>query len=109
MQVLIAVIDDATGTATDAEMEAIGVFNRRLADEGRRVLACGLAAPSEAVIVDGRGDASIITSGPLHDTREYMSGMWVITADDLEHAQALAVEASRACNRRVEVRELLGP
>ena len=112
MQVLIAVIDDATGSATDAEMAAIGAFNRRLVDEGRRILACGLAAPADAVVIDARGDeqreAPSITSGPLHDTRDYMSGLWIIEADDLEHARALAIEASHACNRRVEVRELLG-
>ena len=108
MQVLIAVIDDATGTATDAEMTAISAFNRRLADEGRRILACGLAAPADAVVIDGRGDAQSITPGPLHETREYMSGLWVIEADSLAHAHELAIEASHACNRRVEVRELLG-
>lgn len=108
MLVLLAVIDDTTGTATEAEMAAISAFNRRLMDEGRRVLACGLAAPADAFVVDGRGDGAIVTPGPLHDTREYVSGMWVIEADDRGHAQALALEASHACNRRVEVRALLG-
>lgn len=112
MRVVIAVIDDATGTATEAEMETIGAFNRRLMDEGRRILACGLAAPADAIVIDARGHdgmtAPTVTHGPLHDTREYMSGLWIVEADSRDHARELAIEASHACNRRVEVRELLG-
>jgi hypothetical protein len=47
-------------------------------------------------------------SGPLHDTLEFMSGFWLINAPDAETAQALAAEGSKACNRKVELRPLIG-
>jgi hypothetical protein len=37
-----------------------------------------------------------------------MSGFWIIQADSLEQAQALAAEGSKACNRKVELRPFLG-
>lgn len=37
----------------------------------------------------------------------YLSGLWIIEVPDEAAALALAAEASRACNRRVEVRAFL--
>jgi hypothetical protein len=108
MQFLISVIDDQTGTATADEMAAIDVFNERLQDEGRWVVACGISAPSEASIIDGRGDAVVVTDGPLHDSTDYIAGFWLVTAEDATTARELATAASSACNRRVELRPLLG-
>ena len=108
MRVLLSVVDDRTGSATAQEMAAIDAFNDRLVADGHWVLACGLAAPDAAVLVDGRGADPVITDGPLTRSPDYVSGFWIIEAADLEAARSLAVEASRACNRVVEVRALLG-
>jgi len=40
--------------------------------------------------------------------REYVSGFWLITAPDLDAARVLAAQGSKACNRKVELRPLLG-
>jgi hypothetical protein len=37
-----------------------------------------------------------------------MTGFWIIQADSLEQAQALAAEGSKARNRQVELRPFLG-
>ena len=108
MRVLLSVVDDRTGSATPQEMDAIDAFNDRLVADGHWVLACGLAAPDTAVLVDGRGADPLVTDGPLIQADDYVSGFWIIEAADLDDARALAVEASRACNRVVEVRALLG-
>ena len=107
MRSLISVIDTGTGTATAGEMAAITAFNERLREGGHWVLACGLAAPSEAVVIDGRGSPALVTEGPLHESAEFVSGLWIVEAPDLDRARALAVEASAACNRRVELRPML--
>ena len=107
MRFLISVIDTSTGTGTAEEMAAIGSFNERLRDSGQWVLACGLADPAEALVIDGRGARPLIESGPLHDTAEYVSGFWVVEASDADAARGLAAEASAACNRRVELRAML--
>jgi hypothetical protein len=44
----------------------------------------------------------------LFEDKENYSGFWLIQAADLESAQTLALEGSMACNRKVELRPLLG-
>lgn len=108
MQFLISVIDDQTGSATAGEMAAIDAFNERLRVEGRRVFACGLTSPGEAIVIDSRGTRAVVADGPLHESKDYISGFWIVTAPDLDVARGLAADGSKACNRRVELRPLLG-
>jgi hypothetical protein len=108
MRFLISVMDTSTGSATSEEMAAIDVFNDRLVADGHWVLACGLAAPATALVIDGRTPEPFVTEGPLIRTADYVSGFWIVEAADHETARALAVDGSRACNRLVELRPLLG-
>ena len=108
MQFLISVIDDQTGSATPQEMAAIDAFNDGLRAAGHWVVACGITAPSEASVIDGRGAEPVVTHGPLHESTDYIAGFWLVNAPDARTAQSLASEASKACNRRVELRPLLG-
>ena len=108
MRFLISVVDDRTGSATAEEMAAIDGFNDRLVADGHWVLACGLAAPDTAVVIDGRQEEPVVSEGPLVQTADYVSGFWIVEAADRQTAQELAVEGSRACNRVVELRALLG-
>lgn len=107
MHYLFAVIDRQTNAATQDEMIAIDAFNERLDAAGRHIMAVGLVAPRDAQLVDNRDGQGLVTKGPLNDTPEYMSGFWVVDAPDEATALDLALEASEACNRRVEVRRLL--
>jgi hypothetical protein len=108
MQYLISVIDDRTGSATAAEMTAIDAFNEQLEADGHWVFAGGLSAPSDATVIDGRGDEQpIFTDGPFLESKEWMAGFWVFEAPDLDVALKLAAGASKACNRRLEVRPFL--
>ncbi|NIK59612.1 YciI family protein [Kribbella shirazensis] len=108
MQYLISVIDDRTGSATADEMEAIDAFNEQLIADGHWVFAGGLSAPSDATVIDGRGEGTpLFTDGPFLESKEYMAGFWVFEAPDLDVALKLAAAASKACNRRLEVRPFL--
>lgn len=107
VQYLISVVDDKTGSATDDEMAAIRAFNEQLVADGHWVFAGGLSSPSDATVIDGRGAEPIFTDGPFMETKEYMAGFWVFEADDLDVALKLAAGASKACNRRLEVRPFL--
>ena len=49
----------------------------------------------------------MFTDGPFLESKEYIVGFWIMEAPDLDVALKLAVEASRACNRKVEVRPFL--
>lgn len=107
MQYLVSVIDDKTGSATPSEMTAINEFNERLRADGHWVFAGGLAAPGTATVVDHRGGEPLITDGPFVETKEYLAGLWIMEAPDLDAALKLAAGGSKACNRRVEVRPFL--
>ena len=107
MQYLVSVIDDTTGSATPEEMAAISGFNQRLQAEGYWVFAGGLAAPASATVIDNRGEDAMFTDGPFLESKEYLAGLWIIEAADLDVALRLAAEGSRHCNRRIEVRPFL--
>ena len=108
MRFLFAVIDHQTGVSTPEESVAIDLFNEKIEAGGHRIVAAGLQSPEHSIIFDNRDGHTKITDGPLVDSREYMSGFWIIEVDSVEQAHALAHEASRACNRKIEVRQFLG-
>lgn len=107
MRFLIAVMDNQSAMATPSEMAAIDAFNSRLEASGHWVMAAGIEAPIDSLVIDGRGTAAVVTRGSSTATAEYMSGFWIIEAASREAAQALAIEGSQACNRRVELRAFL--
>ena len=107
MRFLISVIDNQTGTATSDEMAAIDAFNDGLRERGQFIFAGGLAAPDSVKIIDNRNKKGEITAGPLHEGSEYLSGFWIIECDSAAQAEEVARNASKSCNRRVELRPLL--
>jgi hypothetical protein len=107
MQYLLSVIHDETDLATRDEMAAIDAFNDRLVAEGHWVFAGGLGFPTTATTVDNRDGAAMLTDGPFLESKEYLAGLWIIEAADLDVALELATEGSKACNRKVEVRPFL--
>ena len=108
MQYLVSVIADEIHFATPDEMAAINAFNDRLKAEGHWVFAGGLGSPDPATVIDNRSGEAVFTDGPFVEPKEYLAGFWVIEAADLDVALKLAAEGSKACNRKVEVRPLLG-
>ena len=107
MQYLISVVNDDAGLATQEEQAAIDVFNDRLQAEGYWVFAGGLGAPSTATVIDNRGAEALFTDGPFVESKEFLIGFWIIEAPDLDVALKLAGEGSKACNRKVEVRQFM--
>jgi hypothetical protein len=106
-QYLISVLTDTGDMATDEEMAAIDVFNEQLQADGHWVFASGLASPSAATVIDGRGVEAVLTDGPFVETKEYIIGFWIIEAPDSAVALRLATQGSKHCNRRVEIRPIL--
>ena len=92
MKFAIFVIDSDTNTGGPDEMAAIDAYNQKLRDNGHWIMAFGMSKP-----------------GPnsIQNTQEFYSGQWIIEAEDLATAEALAAEGSKACNRRVELRPFL--
>ena len=109
MHYLVSVIADGTELDTPEEMAAINAFNdNRLKAEGRWVFAGGLASPGTATVVDNRHGEPVFTDGPYLESKEWIIGFWIIEAADLDVALRLAGQGSKSCNRRVELRPILG-
>jgi len=112
VQFLVNVIDDGqaqvagrTESATRSESDAVDAFTARLGDAV--LFAAGVSAPTDAVVVDGRGGQESHRPGPVSNTPGYVAGFWVVELPDVETALRTASEASAACNRRVELRPVL--
>jgi len=106
MRFLISVIDDLSNSGIPAEMAEIDKFNDSLRANNQFIFAWGLQAPETATVIDNRNGANSETGKPLFDSKEHYSGLWLIEAADAETAKKLAYEASKACNRKVELRPL---
>ncbi len=104
MRYLVSVIDDKSNPGSTDRRPAISAFNERLIAEGYWVFAGGLASPDTATVIDNRGEEAVFTDGPFLESKEYLAGLWIIEAADLDVALKLAAEGSRACDRKVEVR-----
>jgi hypothetical protein len=106
MRFLISVIDDLANSGTPEEMVEIDAFNDKLRANDQFIFAWGLQEPATATVIDNRKGANLETGKPFFDSKEHYSGLWLIQADNLEIARTLAFEASKACNRKVELRPL---
>lgn len=106
-QYLMSVLNESA-VATEEEQAAIDVFNEQLQADGHWVFAVGLASPGTATVVDGRDGEPVFTDGPYLESKEHIIGFWIIEAPHLDVALRLAAEGSKSCNRRVELRPILG-
>ena len=82
----------------------VDAFNAELRSVGVWVFAGGLHPPSTATVVKLEDGEVLITDGPFAEGKEYIGGIWVINAEDLDAALAWASKATRACEAPVEVR-----
>jgi hypothetical protein len=109
MRFVISVIDTQTRPPhSPEEIAAIDAFNDKLVAAGQRIFAGGLESPSDAAVIDNRSGANIQTVGPFYSSPEYFGGFWIIDVPTRELAEELAAEGSLACNRKVELRPLIG-
>jgi len=104
MKFQISVIDELSNPGTPAEMVEIDKFNDELRANGQFIFAWGLHEPESATVIDNRDGANLSTGEPLFAAKENFSGLWIIEAADTETAEKLAFAASKACNRKVELR-----
>ena len=107
MQYLVSVIDDKGNPGSTDRQPAISAFNERLIAEGYWVFAGGLADTTAATVIDNRGEQAVFSDGPFVESKEYLAGVWVWEAPDLDVALKLATEASKICDRKIEVRPFL--
>ncbi|MFI0967500.1 YciI family protein [Streptomyces sp. NPDC021080] len=93
------------GKADPEAMEKIKAdlhqLNEELRESGSWVFTGGLHAPSTATVVRSDG---MLTDGPYVEGKEFVGGIWVITAPDLDAALAWGRKAAAATTLPIEVR-----
>ena len=93
-----------TGDDVQRMFTQVDAFNQKVTDAGIWVFGGGLEPIETTTTVDATGSEPIITDGPFSEAKEWIGGFWVLEAPDLDAALKLAIEASAACEGRVEVR-----
>ena len=109
MRFIISVIDSQTPSPhTAEEIAAIDAINVEMHNAGYRLFAGGIDAPDKAIVFDNRSNAQQRSHGSFHTGNEFFSGFWIIDVPSQDIAEELALKGSLACNRKVELRPLLG-
>jgi hypothetical protein len=109
MRFIINVIESIEKPAhSRQEIAAIDALNEEMIAAGQRLLAVGIASPDKSIQVDNRDGQVKYIEESLTDSAEYVSGFWIIDVPNREIALELAARGSKACNRRVELRPILG-
>lgn len=107
MRFILFVIDISSNRATLTEMAQIDEFNEKLQKDGNWITAAGIVGADQAVLIDNRASNNSMEHKSLVAGPENYSGFWIIETDSEKDALQLAKAASRACNRRVELRPFL--
>ncbi len=95
----------------DAEREQCYVDSTLLTQDlqknGQYVAAAPLHPVSTATSVQVREGKSLVTDGPFAETREQLGGYYIIDANDLDEAIAIAARIPPANKGTIEIRPTL--
>jgi hypothetical protein len=110
-QYLISVYQPAGGTIEPEKLEQVmrdlDAVNQEIKAAGAWVFAGGLNAPSTATVLRRKDDEVLITDGPFTESKEYLAGLSIIAADDLDAALGWGEKLSRAIGLTLEVRPFM--
>jgi hypothetical protein len=109
---LLSVVTPADGQPPTPEqlgeiMRNVEAFNQELRDAGAWVFAGGLHGPDTATMLRPSGDDVLITDAPYAEGKEYLGGLSLIEAPDLDAALEWGRKAVRATTLPIEVRPFM--
>jgi hypothetical protein len=93
-------------TARQAVMDEYGSFTDSIVKSGQFKAADRLSPSSSATTVRVRDGKTLTTDGPFAETKEQLGGYYLIEAEDLDAAVAVAARIPSARSGRIEVRPL---
>lgn len=88
----------------DKIMRDVKAFDDELRSAGVWVFSGGLNSPSTATVVRQEDGEVLTTDGPFVESKEYLGGLTIIGAPDLDSALAWGRKAARATTLPIEVR-----
>jgi len=108
-QYLLSVLTPSDATPPSPEqlaeiMERVDAFDRELKDAGAWVFAGGLEAPSTATVIRPKDGDVLLTDGPFTEGKEYVGGLSIMQAEDLDAALEWGRKAAKATTLPIEVR-----
>jgi len=91
-----------------AVMQDVNALNQELIAAGAWVFAGGLHPTSTATVVRIREGEMLMTDGPFAEGKEYIGGICIVKATDLDAALEWASKLARATTLSIEVRPFQG-
>ncbi|MFJ8109453.1 YciI family protein [Streptomyces sp. NPDC096132] len=88
----------------DEIMRSVAAFNDELREAGVWVFSGGLHAPETATVLRPEDGEVLITDGPYAEGKEYLGGLCLIRAGDLDEALDWGRKAALATTLPIEVR-----
>jgi hypothetical protein len=106
---LLSVLTPTEGEPpSDPEMQEImgrvAQLQQDMQDAGVWVFSGGLEAPDTATVLRRSGDDVLVTDGPFVELKEYVGGLTIIDAPDLDAALAWGRRSTDAVGLPIEVR-----
>jgi hypothetical protein len=89
-------------------MEKLGAFRQELASQGAWVFGNGLHAPETATVLRPKDGDVLVTDGPFAEGKEYLGGVTIIKAPDLDTALAWGRRYALVTGLPIEVRPFQG-
>jgi len=85
-------------------MRDVDDVNQEMVAAGVWVFAGGLHAPSTATVIRPPSEGLVMTDGPFVESKEYLGGLTIIHAADLDEALAWGRKVASATTLPIEVR-----
>ena len=92
----------------DRVMDELGVVRRKLETTGSWVFGNGLHDGSTATVVRSHDGDVVMTDGPFVEGKEYLGGITIIKAPDLDAALAVGRRYAEITRLPIEVRPFQG-
>lgn len=98
--------DDLSPEEMQRLVQRYHAWGTALAAEGRVVLSHKLRDGEGKVVRGAAGGGMSVTDGPFAEGKEIVGGLWIIRADDVEHAVRTLSTHPHLANGSLEVREI---
>ncbi len=82
--------EDVTPDEVKKNLSEMGQFNAELTEAGAMVTGAGLQERATGTTVHYSDAEPLVTDGPFAETKEQLSGFWIIDVDNLDDALAWA-------------------
>jgi len=92
-----------TDDAMKESFRQIGILEAEMKSSGSWVVSGRLHGPDTATVVRISNGELLTTDGPFAESKEHLGGFYIIEAQDLDAALALASKVTKVIKRPIEV------